>query len=229
MNKFKIISVFLLLSIVLYPQTSKMKTFERIINKNIPPSTIVVTEISSDSIIIYYAKVFRIDIFNSRTKKLLQSFNHETTMGKDYFLNIEFLGNAFGHESDTNLIDLDSDGYKDLLLLNGNGDMGRNYNYTPYFYDYKNNKFITNEKLPDIINPDVDAENKTFSEHISQGCYSNCFTESTFKMINGIPIVLEQIVQHPDNGDINFLITDTYHFKNGERIKIKSEKFQFIK
>jgi len=221
--------IIILFTNLIFAQSDKTRIFNKIINNNLPPFTFVVTEISSDSSGIYSNKVFRIDIYKSKTKELLQSLNHEIIMGNDFFLNIEFLGNGYNRDVDSNLIDLDSDGYKDLMLLNGIGDMGRNYNYTPYFYNKKKNEFIINDELPDIINPDVNLKDKTFSEHISEGCYSNCFTENIYIMKNDIPIILEQIVQHPNDGDINYLITDTYHFNNGKRIKIKSEKFQFIK
>jgi hypothetical protein len=211
------------ISILIFGQAQKTKTFERIVNKNLPNFTFVVTDISPDSLH-NYERLFRIDIYNS--KKFLQTFQHHTSMGNEYFLDINFFGNELGHESDTNLVDINFDGYNDLIFLNSSG-VGGNFNYDTYLFDKKDNKFHKNENFSSMINISINKTDQTISEYISEGCYSNCYTIKTYKIKNNLPILVKEEVQYAVDGDLNNIMNETYHFKNGKKFKVKSHKFQF--
>lgn len=121
----RILITYLLTSIVILGQPIKTKKFIRTISKSLPSYIFNITDISSNYSHPTFIKVFKIDVSNSFNNKLLQSFEHEVSMGENYFLDIGFIGNTFGHETDTNLIDINFDGYNDLIFLNGNGDMAK--------------------------------------------------------------------------------------------------------
>ena len=195
------------------------------VNKNLPTFTFIITDISSDSLK-DYERLFKVDIYNSQKNKLLQTFQHHTSLGNDYFLDIGFLGNRLEHESDTNLVDINFDSYNDLIFVNSSG-VGGNFNYDTYLFDNKDNKFHKNENFSSMINININKKDKTISEFISEGCYSNCYTIKTYKIKNNSPLLVKEEIQYAVDGDLNNIMNETYHFKNGKKIKVKSHKFKF--
>lgn len=103
----------------------------------------------------------------------------------------------------------------------------RNYNYTIYLFDKEDKKFYIKKHFSSMINININRKDKTISEFLSEGCYSNCYTLKTYKIKNDIPILVKEEMQYAVNGDLNNIMNETYHFKNGKKIKVKSHKIKF--
>ena len=166
-----------------------------------PPASFLfkVTEISKDSSTLYGDRIFRIDIYNSNTDEFITSIEHK----------VESIWNEYSLEIDsTNLEDVNFDGYEDLILLSGQGAMGRNNIFTVYLFDSLQNKFQYCEALSDICNIEVNSEDKTIDEFIFNGGDPN-YTVTTYEVVNDSPVIKKILNQHFD-------VIETSYYKNGK-------------
>lgn len=168
-----------------------------------------VTEISNDSSTSYEDKIFKIDIYNSKTNEFIQSIEHK----------IESIWYNYSLEIDsTNLEDVNFDEYKDLILPTGQGEMGRNEIFTIYLFDSLQNKFHYCQSLSDICNIRVNSEDKTIDELIFNGGDPN-YTLTTYEVIKDSLVIKKIITQHFD-------IIETLYYENGKFLYKEIETVQ---
>ncbi|MGD1007826.1 MAG: hypothetical protein ABR980_11415 [Ignavibacteriaceae bacterium] len=95
-------------------------------------------------------------------------------------------------------MDVNFDGYKDLVLVSGIGAMGKNWCFDVYLFSVKDKKFHKSTKFSGFTNIELDPKKKIIKEHIDEGCASDCFTENTYKVINNKPIIINSLIQDFD-------------------------------
>lgn len=169
-----------------------------------------VTEISNDSSTSYEDKIFKIGVYNSTTNEIIQSIEHK----------IESIWYEYSLEIDsTNLVDVNFDGYKDLILISGQGAMGRNNIFTIYLFDSLQNKFQYCEALSDICNIEVNSEDKTIDEFIFNGGPN--FTLTTYEVINNSRVIKKILNQNLDTIETSYYENGKFLYKETEKVKDK--------
>lgn len=157
---------FLFTSIILSQKDFK---YDRVlqVNEILPKLGLIIEKTGSDSFFIFY----EIKIYNAESNKLIQSFNMT-----DY--DIYYSKYVFPIDS---LVDLNFDGYKDLIVYGGSGQNGKNSFYSIFLFDSLIGKFYKNPSFDSIYNFIVNSKSKTIEEYTWPGaCAYDCITWNTY-------------------------------------------------
>ena len=210
----KQIYIILILKIIFsnisFSQNIFKKTYVFSINKSLPRYSFEVTDITPGNDSGYIDKIFNINIYKDDGKVLIQSIRdtiHEVWM-------------TLGFLSEGNLLDINFDDYKDLVLVSGIGAMGKNWSFDVFLFNKKDKKFHKEIDFCDFCNITLNNKLKTINEHIDEGCASECYTENTYKIMNNKPFIIQSINQDSDLKTAKFRRYIS-KYKNGELISKK--------
>jgi hypothetical protein len=193
--------VFLCYNKIALSQPNLIVSQNYLINKNLP---------------LYECKLFQtgIDTNNQQPKYEIQvlSGGREIQM-----INLDTLDETDDVWLEDSLIDINFDGYKDLLISIMKGGGGKNHIYGTWLFDTTNSKFILSPEFTGLCNPEVDYTNKLIIETSLNGCGSQCYTINTYKILNNKLSKIKSIDQYWDDNTGKFRrIIETY--KNGKEI-----------
>jgi hypothetical protein len=189
----------LLLSTVSFCQNNSNKTYLLSISNKLSPYVFKVVDLTPKSNSTYCDKTFNINICKSDSTTVIQSIKYNIDgVWKDLELDFQE-GQPGDFLSGGNLLDVNFDGYKDLVLVSGIGAMGKNWSFDVYLFSVKNKKFHKCKELSGLTNIELDPKGKTITEHIDEGCLSQCYTENTYKVLNNKPVIIESTNQYYDS------------------------------
>lgn len=124
------------------------------------------------------------------------------------------VGEHRSYEEDLRAIDVNFDGYKDLVLLDWYGATG-NKGYSFYTFDRLSTSFIFNTDLGGLENPQFDDTNKRIRTHSVGGMAGNIYRNETYKYENGKLKLIHAVYQDFDQNTDHF-IRKTKHMRNGQ-------------
>lgn len=110
------------------------------------------------------------------------------------------------------MIDVNFDGYKDMMIYSHDGGAGPNSGYNFYIYHPKNKKYIYNETLSELTQTQVDIETKTIRSAWRNGAAEHGYEE--YKWINGKLTMTKQAIETWMQNDEIRTVTCVY--KNGK-------------
>ena len=99
---------------------------------------------------------------------------------------------------DDSLIDVNFDGYNDLLISSFSGEAGKNQFYDCWLFDVDSAKFIFSENFSGFCNIMVNDSLKILYDYLFNGCASQCYTMHTYKLINNKPVLIKREDQFYD-------------------------------
>ena len=192
-------------------QANTTQTYTSSNSKN--PFYFVITQTSKQVSDIYQTKEFKIDIYSSDSSKLIQSIDLiAKSVWSGFFPKID----------STRTVDVNFDGYNDLILWSGTGEMGKNNFNEVYIFNPSANKFIHNETFSSICNIVVDQKDKTVEEFIDNGGIIN-YTTRKYEVVNDSLILKNQEEQSYDFDNNCYIIETSYYDKGKFKYK-KVEK-----
>jgi len=92
-----------------------------------------------------------------------------------------------------NMIDVNFDGYSDMMIYSHDGGAGPNSGYNFYVYNPKSKRFEYNQTLSDLTQTQVNTKAKKITAAWRNGAAEHGYEE--YKWINGNPIMTKQIVE----------------------------------
>lgn len=91
------------------------------------------------------------------------------------------------------MIDVNFDGYEDMMIYSHDGGAGPNNGYNFYIYYPKSKKYIYNETLSELTQTQVDIETKTIRSAWRNGAAEHGYEE--YKLINGKLTMTKQAIE----------------------------------
>lgn len=209
MNNILIKSVLIfLISLPLFSQTIVQYDAVLRVNKNLPNYGFIIKETKAE----FNYKSYLINVYRTDSNKLIQSID----LSKYYDL-----WNSEPPNVDT-LIDVNFDGYRDICIITGIGENGKNTFYGIFFFDKDDGKFYKKKGVRDICNIEVNDSSKHIYESNWTGCF-NCITWNTYIIKNYKLILIEMDYQYIDK-KTNMLRRFVELYKNGKLISKKEVK-----
>lgn len=124
------------------------------------------------------------------------------------------IGERLHYDEDLRAIDVNFDGYKDLVHLAWYGVTG-NTGYSFYTYDSLSTTFILNTDFDGLGSPQFDDSRKLIYSHSGGGMAGNIYSSETYKYENGKLKLIHAVYQNFDHKTEHF-IRKTKHLRNGQ-------------
>lgn len=118
------------------------------------------------------------------------------------------------------LEDINFDGYKDIRIMLFWGATG-NEIYSYWLFDPAQNKFIYNEDFKELTSPTLYPKTKRFKTHWNGGSAGYEFSDNTYEVRNGKPVLVRSVSSHSEKG---YLHHTEQRLINGEMKTVKEGK-----
>lgn len=124
------------------------------------------------------------------------------------------VGEQLSYGEDLRAVDVNFDGYKDLVLLGWFGATG-NKGYSFYIFDSLSKTFILNTDLGELESPRFDDSTKLILTHSVGGMAGNIYRNEIYKYENGKLKLIHAVYQDFDQNTDHF-VRKTKHMRNGQ-------------
>jgi hypothetical protein len=140
----------------------------------------------------------------------------------DTLQNIRGYGIYERQADDFEIIDVNSDGYKDFKILSNIGNTGQNKNYSFWLYNPKTGKFYHSEEFDNQIgaNPFFDESGLVTEYNTETNCL--CYDTETFKMMGTTKVLVRREVQTYD-WDKQLYTRKLFKLINGQLVEVKKK------
>jgi hypothetical protein len=147
---------------------------------------------------------------------------------EDYHEGIDFWGEDIEDRKALDFIDVNFDGYRDIKVLDNQGNT-TNVDYKFWVFNPKRKVFEYNEQISDLLgcNPSINTSTKTFTTGGVLGCVGMCYSWSTYKFIDGKPVLIEresQDFKEDANAKQSHFVRTLEMLVNGKLIETKRVK-----
>ena len=208
MKSFQIILVLFLLSIsgFSFSQSQNKYDFVLEVNKNLPDYGFTIEKTGNDSIL--YHNV--INIYQADSDKFIQSINLD-----DY----DIYYSEYEYPDVDPLIDVNFDGYKDLCILAGSGQNGKNQLTSIFLFDTTKAEFYKSPYFNEVYNLYVVDLLKCIYEAFWTGACADayCIINNTYKVLDKKLIKVESdYYEYDDKSDTMHRYIEKY--ENGKLI-----------
>jgi hypothetical protein len=137
------------------------------------------------------------------------------------FQNFHGLGIYRGGD-DFEIIDVNSDGYKDFKILSNIGNTGLNNGYSFWLYNPRNGKFYHSEEFDNLFgpNPSFDESGLVTEQSTETNCL--CYDTETFKMVGTTKVLVRREAQTFD-WDKELYTRVLYKLIDGKLVEVKKK------
>jgi hypothetical protein len=182
------------------------------VNSNLPEYGFVLEEFNNDD----GYRSYLIKIYNADSNLLIQTID---------LSEYDFWYGYYDYPYIDSLIDVNFDGYKDLCVVTGIGQNGKNWGYDIFIFNFKDKRFSQNEGFNSIYNISTDDSLKQVYESYWTGCL-DCIVWSTYIVQDDKLILIEKDYQDIDM-ELNKMRRFIEKYKNGKMIsKIEVEPIE---
>ena len=175
----------LLASFPLFSQTFIKYDTVLQVNNKLPNYGFDIQEIRND----HNQKSFSINIYKTDSNKLLQTID---------LSKYEYWYSDYDAPYVDTLIDVNFDGYRDLPVVVGIGQNGKNWDYQIFFFNKADGNFYKKKNFPGINNILVNDSLKQIHESFWTGC-RDCIIWNTYEIENDELILVEKDYQEIDD------------------------------
>jgi hypothetical protein len=135
---------------------------------------------------------------------------------------IRGLGMYERQEGDFEILDVNSDGYKDFKILSGIGNTGLNKEYSFWLYNPHTGKFDHSDEFDNLFgaNPSFDESGLVTEYNTETSCL--CYDTETFKIVGGIKVLIRREAQTYDR-EKNIYTRVLLKLLNGKLVEVKKK------
>lgn len=201
---------FFIIFITYFPWIFSQGNYDVVINvnKKVPLYKLRFTELKLDEVL----RSYKIDFYKFDSDSLIQTINLN---------DLDIIYSDYEGPADS-LLDVNFDGYKDLCIVTGIGQLGKNWAYEIFFFNPKTEKFYKDKNFPTIWNIEINDSLKEIYESFSLGC-TYCWHWKTFKIKNNKLILIKLDYQDLDR-KTKKMHRFIQEYKNGKMVSRKEVK-----